>query len=51
MVTGLAKMFHKLDENGDGKLNKYELEKALIDFHVEVSDEVSDWTLYLIPSA
>ena len=40
VLTGLGKLFHKLDENGDGRLNKYELEKALIDFHINIPDEV-----------
>ena len=40
MWTGLGRYYRKLDE-GNGQLNKYDLEKGLIDFHIELPQEVS----------
>ena len=42
MWTGLGRYYRRLDQEGDGRLNKYELEKGLIDFHVELPQEVRD---------
>ena len=39
--TSLARLFRQLDESGDGKLNKYELEKAMVDYHIDIPQEVS----------
>ncbi|XP_064628756.1 calcyphosin-2-like [Lineus longissimus] len=38
-VTGLGSYFRSLDETGDGVLNKYELEQALVKYHINLSDE------------
>ena len=38
--TGLGRYYRRLDEQHDARLNKYELEKGLIDFHIEVPQEV-----------
>ncbi|CAH1799757.1 unnamed protein product, partial [Owenia fusiformis] len=41
-VTGLGSNFRKADRSGDGLINKFELEKSLIDFHIEIPDEYFD---------
>ena len=41
MFTGLGHQLRKsMKEEGGAKLNKYELEKALCDFHIDVPNEV-----------
>lgn len=40
VYTGLCRHYHRLDEAGDGQLNIAELEKSLIDFHIDVPQEV-----------
>ena len=42
----MSKLFRKFDENHDGRLNKYELEKAMYDFRIEIPDEVSTAIYY-----
>lgn len=44
-MTGLFHYLQKQDINGDGCLNKYELEKALIEYHIDVDDEVTSYFL------
>lgn len=44
--TGLAKYFHTMDENGDGKLNRFCLEKALIEFKLELPMDVRNKILF-----
>ncbi|CAD5116098.1 DgyrCDS5024 [Dimorphilus gyrociliatus] len=42
IFTGLARHFHSLDENGDGKLNRFCLEKSLIEFKLELPTDLQD---------
>ena len=41
VFTGIGRQLRQGDLNGDGLLNKYELEKALVDFHIIVPQDVS----------
>ena len=47
VMTRLGRLLRSADESGDGKLNKYELEKALVDFHINIEDEVKSCTFFL----
>ena len=38
---GMGHLLRQLDQEGDGRLNKYELEKALVDYHIDVPNEVA----------
>ena len=40
VFMGLCALYQKLDEDGTGRLNKVELDKSLLDFHIEVPQEV-----------
>ena len=44
VLTGIGRLFRKQDSSGDGQMNKYELEKALIDYHINVDQDVSQFT-------
>ena len=51
VLTGLGRLFRSHDRSGDGRLNKYELEKALIDYHIDVDQDVSIKTTYIITTS
>jgi len=39
--TGIGRLLRRGDATEDGLLNKFELEKALIDFHINITEDVS----------
>ena len=41
VFTGIGRQLRQGDLNGDGLLNKYELEKSLVDFHISIPQDVS----------
>jgi len=41
VFTGIGRQLRQGDFSGDGLLNKYELEKSLVDFHITVPQDVS----------
>ena len=42
VYTGLGRLYRKASlKSDDGKLNKYELERGLLDFHIEIPQSVS----------
>jgi len=41
VFTGIGRQLRRGDFSGDGLLNKYELEKSLVDFHISVPQDVS----------
>ena len=41
VFTGIGRQLRQGDLTGDGLLNKYELEKSLVDFHISIPQEVS----------
>jgi len=41
VFTGIGRQLRRGDLSGDGLLNKYELEKSLVDFHVSIPQEVN----------
>ena len=42
----MGHLLRQLDQEGDGRLNKYELEKALVDYHIDVPNEVAIIFIY-----
>jgi len=41
VYTGIGRLLRKGDLNGDGLINKFELEKSLVDFRVNIPQGVS----------
>jgi hypothetical protein len=41
VFTGVGRLLRKGDMNGDGLINKFELEKSLVDFRIDVPQGVS----------
>jgi len=41
VITGIGRQLRHGDFSGDGLLNKFELEKSLVDFHIGVPQDVS----------
>ncbi len=39
-LLGLASLFRQLDGQQDGQINRVELEKGLMDFHIDIPQEV-----------
>ncbi len=37
---GLERLLRQFDREGDGQINRVELEKALLDFHIDIPQEV-----------
>jgi len=41
VFTGIGRQLRQGDLSADGILNKYELEKSLVDFHISIAQYVS----------
>lgn len=41
VFTGIGRLLRKGDLNGDGLINKFELEKSLVDFRINIPQGVS----------
>ena len=39
-LMGLERLLRQFDREGDGQINRVELEKALLDFHIDIPQEV-----------
>lgn len=46
VFTGIGRQLRQGDLSDDGLLNKYELEKSLVDFHISIPQEVSCMAYY-----
>lgn len=42
VLTGLSRLFRRYDTSGDGQLNKYELEKALMEYRIDLEQDMFD---------
>ena len=40
-ITGLGSSLRELDRDRDGMINKVELEKALLEYHINIPQDVS----------
>lgn len=48
VFTGIGRQLRQGDLNGDGLLNKFELEKSLVDYHITVPQDVSYFSVSLL---